>query len=340
MTRILTLVTIGSVAAVAWGQEVVSARAGLIHYVEGRVTVDGKSTERVANTKLFSQFPEVKEGSTLQTTEGRAEILLSPGAVLRVGEDSTVKMLSSKLTDIRLELLSGEAVIDIAELLKENNVSIRIKDSTIMPRRTGTYKLTAEPAELMVFEGQANVVAGDTNRVVRKGNALALGPELVARKFDTEKGDSLIRWSARRSGYLAMANVSAAKSMYDSGSTYSSGMWRWNPYFGMYTYIPIRGSVCNSYFGYCYYNPARVYAVYYSPRVMATGGGGGGYNGPSIGYNPNLGYNTSSGRSYGGYSGSSGGVSTGAPAAAAPAASPRAAESAAPRSSGGGGRSQ
>src|SRR5262249_5886273 len=86
----------------ALGQSVISARTGLIHYVEGRVTLDGKPVE-----VKVSMFPEVKENMELRTEDGRVEVLLNPGVFLRLAENSAVRMLTNKLSDTKLEFLSG-----------------------------------------------------------------------------------------------------------------------------------------------------------------------------------------------------------------------------------------
>jgi len=137
-----------------------------------------------------------------------------------------------------------------------------------------------------------------------------------------------------------MANVSAAKSVLDSGSAWRQSGWVWNPYFGMLTFIPVRGGLYSP-FGYSYYCPRNVIAVYV-PRMGGGSVGGGSVSAFSRGYDSNLGYSVSSQRTYGGYSSSAGSVSSGG-MAAAPAAvseSPRSAESATPRGGEGGGRGQ
>ena len=80
----------------------ISARSGLIHYVEGQVYLGDQPVE----TK-FGNFPEVKENQQLRTEEGRAEVLLTPGVFLRLGENSSFRMITNRLIDTRLELLSG-----------------------------------------------------------------------------------------------------------------------------------------------------------------------------------------------------------------------------------------
>ena len=54
----------GSVAALAQSA-VISARSGLIHYIEGDVYLGDQQIE-----SKFGSFPEVKENQTLRTAEG------------------------------------------------------------------------------------------------------------------------------------------------------------------------------------------------------------------------------------------------------------------------------
>ena len=325
-------------AGTALAQQVVSVKAGLISYPEGEVFLDGKPVDRPQASKGFNQFADMKANSILKTGYGRVEVLLAPGVFLRMGEDSAIRMISNKLEDTKLELLNGSVVLEAAELLKENSVSIRFGDSTVTPVKNGLYRIDSKPAELRVFEGRADVVLGDKTMVAKKSALVPLTGELVAGKFDTDNTDPLDRWSARRAGYTAMANVSASKSLRDSGMSWGRSGWMWNPYFGMYTFIPMGGSIYSPY-GYSYYSPRTIIAVYQPRNSFSSGGMGGGGFDNSRRYDSNLGYSVSSGRSYGGYAPSAGGTS-GAPAAAAPAPAPRAAESAAPRSGGGGGRGQ
>src|SRR5438270_5517498 len=82
-----------------------------------------------------------------------------------------------------------------------------------------------------------------------------------------------------------MANVSAARSLRDSGQNfYGSGLgfgmmaggWAYNPWYGMYTYVPWNG-LAYSPFGYSYWSPYTVSRFYsYAPYYY---GGGSGYAG-------------------------------------------------------------
>ena len=247
-----------SIPAPVPAQDVVSARAGLIHYLEGKVFLAGQPIEQTPPAKLFSQFPEVKPTEILRTEAGRAEVLLSPGAVLRLGEDSALRMISNRLTDARLELLAGAAVVDISDLQKENFITVVAGGATLQFKRTGLFEIRADPAGVKVFDGRVEAIVNDRQQTLKRGDAATFGDAITVAKFDPEMGDALTRWSIRRSGYLALASVSAAKSIRDSGYSWTTGGWNFNPYFGMYTFIPARGAACSAFSGFCYYSPLRV----------------------------------------------------------------------------------
>ena len=189
-------------------QNVISARSGLVHYVEGRVYVADKVVETsVAN------FPEVKENQVLRTEAGRAEVLLGPGVFLRIAENSSFRMITNRLIDTRLEHLTGSILIECVELPKGNNLTVVSHETTVSLLTKGLYRFDNNPAQLRVFEGEALTEAGGRKVELRKGKMVSLDGNLVAGKFDPKLMDDLLLWSQRRSQYIAMANVSAANSL-------------------------------------------------------------------------------------------------------------------------------
>jgi DUF971 family protein len=253
-------------AGLACAQSAISARAGMVNYVEGQVRLDSKAVE----TK-FGVFPQMKNGSELRTEDGRAEVLLSPGSFLRVAENSGVKMVSDRLTDTRLEFLSGSAVVECAELGKDDALTVTYKDATIALLRNGLYRVDSDPPELKVYDGEASVTRDGKTVNVKHSHLLPLEGEAVARKFDDQAGDSLTSWARRRSQYVAVANVSAAREAGQYGS-WGSNSWAWNPYYGMYTYVPMSGTYSN-YWGYRFWSPADAYYIYW-PSQSGYGGSG------------------------------------------------------------------
>lgn len=286
---------VATLAASAWGQNVISAKAGLVHYTEGEVRIEGKAAEA-----RITEFPEVKEGQVLETGEGRAEILLTPGVFLRLGENSSIRMLSSKLSDTRVEVLTGDALVEAAEILEGNAVTLITGSNSLRILKGGLYRvnLAADPARIRVYGGEARLAAGDFNQVLKRAQEVQLTAVPLVTKFDTKAGDALYRWASRRSERIAYTNVASARSAQRSGvaSSFDNGGWgRWyfNPWFGMFTFIPTgRGYVITP-FGTYFYSPWYAYSYLFRPTIVATnpgfGGGGGG-----LSYNPGLGYNTGS----------------------------------------------
>jgi hypothetical protein len=275
MPKVLPLALAVFGAGSAWSQSVISAHSGVIHYVEGQVSVDGKAVQ-----PKFAEFPYVKTGQTLAAEDGRAEILLTPGVFLRVAEASSVRMISNKLADTRVEIVTGSGLAEVGELLADNAITLQFHDAQIALLKKGLYRIDADPGRLRVYEGEARVTSGSQTLSVKRGHEVEFGAVLEARGFDTKSTDAFYRWGGRRAEYIAEANVSAAKAVNDRGLGYASsgpaGSWAWNPYFGLFTYLPGNG-IYYSPFGWAYYSPAFVSYVY---TPVYRGGYSGGYNSP------------------------------------------------------------
>jgi FecR protein len=327
------LVATGALGTLAYAQSVISVRSGVIHLAEGDVFLADKLVE-----PKFGEFPEMKPAAVLRTEDGRAEVLLTPGVFLRMGEDSAFRMVKNQLEDTQVELVAGSLLIECAEMLENNAVTVKFKEYSFTPHKAGIFRLDAEPGRLRVYDGEVMVIAAGTETKVKRGKEMSLDGGVELAKFDPEMGDPLYRWAKRRAGYIAMANLSAAKSLSDSGRSWRSSGWYMNPYFGMMTYIPM--GYINSPFGYGFYGPQQVYRVY-EPRPVYMGGGNGGFGTSSMGsYNPGVGYNTV-GRSVGSsasISGSpSGGGSNTAAAGGGGQSAARSADTSAGRGGGSGG---
>jgi hypothetical protein len=201
----VVLLGIAGVPVVA--QSVISAKSGLVHYTQGRVLLAGRAVQ----TQL-GQYPQMKEADTLQTARGRAEVLLNPGVFLRVGEDSLIRLSSGRLTESKVELVSGAAVLEAVQVSKTSTVTMAYGNSTISIRKQGLYRLEANPPALRVFDGKALVQYGDREMEIGKGKVLSLDGSWVTLKFDRKQLDALDRWSTRRATSLAVAKIRAAGS--------------------------------------------------------------------------------------------------------------------------------
>ena len=106
--RAYIFATLAALVAVALpAQSVISTHSGLIHYFEGTVYLGDQVLESHPG-----RFPTVPAGGELRTADGRAEVLLTPGVFLRMGERTSIRLVANDLTDTQVELEAGSVVVD------------------------------------------------------------------------------------------------------------------------------------------------------------------------------------------------------------------------------------
>ena len=291
---------IAMTAAVCSAQSITSARSGTLHYFEGAVAIDGAPVQ-----SRVGRFEEIKEQGVLSTARGRAEVLLTPGVFLRLGENTSIRMLDNRLVSTRVDILSGNVIVESDDPqmdLKDSPVVLLYKDYEIRMLKHGLVEINSDPGQLKVFKGEALVhtqAGADNSRVtVKEGRLLSFSAALLTEKFDSRVGDDLFLWARDRSQNLSAANMSSARSLSSgfasgyggSGLGNWNGGWYFNPYFDMYTFVPGSGTLWSP-FGYGFFSPSSIYG-YYSPTTYWYGGGGA-VGGSSSG-RPLFGFNGSS----------------------------------------------
>ena len=259
-------------------QYTVSARPGAVNYLEGRVEVNGKPVAANLASRMF-----LGANDSLATTTGKAEILLTPGVFFRIGSGSELKMVSPSLTDTRVELVRGEAVVEVAQLVEGNNIQVLDNGATVHLLKMGIYQMAAGPdATVHVYEGKAGVDLGEAHLQISKGHELGLSTEgkVKAAKFDVKKDDDdLYAWSRTRDEYVSASSYAAAKSVsasafsnssdpYNSFGGYYGPGWMWNSGFNSYAWLPGEGAFFSP-FGYGFFAPGF---VGYAPVVYLNGG--------------------------------------------------------------------
>jgi FecR protein len=225
-------------------------RPGSLNYVEGRVTIGGQ----IIDPKSIGSA-ELEAGQSIITEDGKAEILLMPGAFLRLGENTSVQMISPGLTNTEVRVQKGRALIEVAEIHKENELRVDVNGVTTEIRKEGLYDFDADRNQVRVFDGKASVQEKSTQVEVKEGRGFNFNAgSLKSEKFDKKayKND-LYNWSSLRSKYLAEANADAARTY-----VVGSGGWYWSPWYDAYTFIPGSGFLYSP-FGWGFYSPRWVY---------------------------------------------------------------------------------
>lgn len=255
-----------------WGSDNTNKRTampGTLNYVEGQASIGDQAldSQAVGNAQL-------QNGQVLETGNGKAEILLTPGVYVRLGSNSSMKMISNSLTNVEVALNQGEAMVEVDQIFKENNLHVSQPGANTKLAKTGLYDFDATNGNARVFDGKAMVRADDHDFTVKKNHELAFNDtKLKAKGFDKNqvaKNDDLYRWSSLRSQYLSEANVNAAQ-MYYANGWYGPGWWGpgwyWDPWFAGFTFLPGSGYFYNP-FGWGFYSPLMVWRA---PVVIGGG---------------------------------------------------------------------
>src|ERR1039458_8195929 len=167
-----TIAMLAFVALTASAQPIIYAKSGVIAGLEGNVFLDNQVLE-----SSVTHFPDMKENSVLRTEDGRAEVLLPPGYVLRIGENASFKMITNRLIDTRVEMLAGSGIVEVDENSKDTNVVVALKAGAATLTKTGVYRFDSELARIKVFSGTASVLLGDKTFLVPTGHMLSLRSE-------------------------------------------------------------------------------------------------------------------------------------------------------------------
>jgi hypothetical protein len=257
----------------------ISARPGAVNYIEGNAFLDGKA---ISEKKLGKTF--LNTNDTLSTGVGKAEVLLTPGVFLRIGDNSEVRMVSPSLTDTQVEVTKGEAMVEVAELVKDNNIQILDHGASMRLEKTGLYRATAnDPPTAAVLDGKAELVYDDHKVDLGKGHETVIAANLKTEKFNTKKEDDLYAWSNVRSEYDASASYATAKNVvvnnynyggwgYGFGGWMGPGWgpgWYWNGVWDSWAWLPASGYFASP-FGWGFYSPAY---IGYAPIVYLPVGG-------------------------------------------------------------------
>jgi hypothetical protein len=259
-----------AISVLAVGTAVAAAIPGAVNYVEGQVSIAGQlvTPQAVGSVQL-------EPNQVMQTGQGRAEILLTPGVFVRLGDNSSLRLISPNLGDTRVELLQGRAIVEVTEIFKDNNLVVMLDGATARLDKEGLYSFDADARQVRVFDGKASVLVNNRSVDLQKDRQLALVQPFKAAHFDSKAQaaeDPLYAWSNLRSEYEAEASMQSARTIFVGGGPYWDGPgWYWNANWSMYGFIPGDG-IWYSPFGWPFYSP-----------WMAYGYGGYGFGGYGFG---------------------------------------------------------
>ena len=235
---------------------VISAKAGGVNYVEGKVTVTQKSNRN----GLLLKGDTVEVGETVSTgTDGKAEILLNPGSFIRLAENSSFVFSNTSLDDLQLKLNRGTAMFEVITD-EEFKITVKAPKANFYIVKSGVYRVDVAndgTGKIEVWKGKAQI--GNSPAIEVKGGRVATvnGDQVAVEKFDRDDKDALEMWSKSRAKELAKLNSRLQRN--DIRNTLMSSFIRrgWNMYdsFGLWVLDPFSRGYCFLPFGYGWSSP-------------------------------------------------------------------------------------
>jgi hypothetical protein len=220
-------------------QYIISAKAGGVNFVEGAVNV----MRRSGTSGLVVKGDEILVGDKVTTGEdAMAEILLNPGSFLRIGHNTSFEFGSTDLENLRLNLRSGSAVLELYAT-DDFKVSIKLPQSQLQLTRSGVFRIDVMAdgsARLTVVKGKAYVGPGGSTGVNAGRMAAVTKAGVSVSKFDKSSLDALDFWSKSRSKELASLNDHLQRDSLRNSllSSFSGGGWNMYRSFGLWVFDP------------------------------------------------------------------------------------------------------
>jgi hypothetical protein len=176
----------------AFGQKIVSARAGMVYYAEGELRVDGK----LLRSSGVGRLPQLQDGQSVSSPRGHAEVLLGPYAILWTGTGAQVRFEDTRVEEAAVTVVEGAAMLELTRSLEASRIRVRAGALEVELTREGVYRFDAAAGSVRVYAGE--IALSGALRVIR-GEERAAG---ITKFFDRKELDEFHYWSAYRSFML------------------------------------------------------------------------------------------------------------------------------------------
>jgi FecR protein len=232
---------------------VISAEAGGVNFVEGKVAVARKD----AKSGYLIKGDELEIGDKVSTgAGGKAEILLNPGSYVRLGENTDFEFVTTELDNLKVKITRGSAIFEVIAD-REFRVSVATPKADFYVVKSGVYRidvLTEGAGRIEVWRGSAEIGDGKSAPLKKGQSATVNGGETTVAKFDRDEKDALEAWSKERAKDLAKINSRLNKESLRNSLMASSGRWNIYNSYGLWIFDASHGS-CFLPFGYGWSSP-------------------------------------------------------------------------------------
>lgn len=235
---------------------VISAKAGGVNYVEGKVAVVQKN----GKSGYLLKGDNLEVGDKVSTgTDGKAEILLNPGSYVRLAENSGFEFTNTSLDDLQVKLTGGSAMF---EVITDNEFKFVINTPKAQFKiiQSGVYRLDVLSdggGKIAVWKGKAEIGEGKATTIKGGREATVNDGQVTVAKFDRDDKEALAAWSKTRAKELAKVNSRLERDNLRNTLLNSFNRSGWNFYdsYGLWVFDRFSGSHCFLPFGYGWSSP-------------------------------------------------------------------------------------
>jgi 5'-3' exoribonuclease 2 len=226
---VLSLATL-SVPALAQGTNPAVREASALNFVQGQAALDGQPV----TTNPNSTPQPLHAGDVLATSNGTADVMLAPGALLRLGHNTSVAIVTSDSNRAEARLESGHANVAVNTVSKDTLLLVDMPQGQTQMLKRGLYTFDVPTETMRVYNGEADAFAGaNTNTSVKPvkvksdHQVIYSFPTVHATGFDqADAQQDLLPWTGPQETHAAL--VSGAVS--NSGTGFAPVAYGYAPY--------------------------------------------------------------------------------------------------------------
>ncbi len=196
-----------------------------LNFVQGQATLDGQPVTTDPNASPRILHP----GETLATATGTADVMLVPGTLLRLGQNTTAQIVAG--TDGRAEarIENGRANVAVNALAPKSLLLVDMPNGQTQLLKRGLYTFDVPSETARVYNGEADAFPGSDTASnakpvkVKDDHEVLFGDNrLHPAKFDAEMADNeLLPWTgpqeAHADGYYGLTNDGGNGSYAEAG---------------------------------------------------------------------------------------------------------------------------
>jgi hypothetical protein len=219
---------------------------GIINTATGQAFLNG--------APIRAPRSHIDPGDEIRTGEGMAEVLLTPGNFLRLGNGTQVAIRTLSSRQAVATLKHGTALLE--SLDESGPVAIEEARIQAVPGGPGLYEFDQSHGVVIVFSGRQDIRTGNSSVAVSQGFE-ADAHNLRIRRIKARAGDALYAWSSYRSEHLSSQSAAMQPSDLPRDEI-GRPLWFRMPWADSYTFISAFGYV-NSPFGWPFYAPGHTH---------------------------------------------------------------------------------